>query len=91
MVLCKPVRKTKDSVEDDERREEYPLLRNFTVFSPDQVEGEAGERLRTASFSEPTGSLFQCDFETRRDPRTAESAAVRDAGCVRYGRRLRGV
>jgi antirestriction protein ArdC len=54
VVLCKLVQKGKHSVKDDERWDEYLLLRRFTVFSADQVEGEAAERLRAANFPEPT-------------------------------------
>jgi|GEM_PF-640862 len=53
LVFCKSVKKkSKGMDEDEEPKGEYLLLRNFTVFSLDQVEGEYADRLRTEVVSE---------------------------------------
>ena len=54
VVFCKPVKKTvvdKETGEKDESR--YFMLRSFTVFSADQVSGEAVEKLKTTTTPQP--------------------------------------
>ena len=54
VVFCKPVKKTvanKETGEKDESR--YFMLRSFTVFSADQVSGEAVEKLKAAPVVQP--------------------------------------
>lgn len=48
VVFCKPVHKGERGEGDDrdDKRASYLLLRSFTVFGVDQVEGEAADRLR---------------------------------------------
>ena len=54
VVLCKPVKKTVvDKVTGEEGESRYFILRSFTVFSADQVSGEAVEKLKATTTPQP--------------------------------------
>lgn len=46
IIYCRPVKKVEQEESGEERKSEYLLLRNYTVFCADQVEGAAAERLQ---------------------------------------------
>jgi antirestriction protein ArdC len=52
VVFCKQIQRTQETEEHDERAGEYLLLRNCTVFSLDQVEGEVADRFRAENIPE---------------------------------------
>jgi antirestriction protein ArdC len=78
VVFCKPVKKGERDEDDksDKQKGEYLLLRNFTVFSVDQVEGEAADRLRADHA--PQRAAF-ADY----DP--AEQAVAATGADIRHG------
>ena len=54
VVLCKPVKKTVvDKVTGEKGDSRYFILRSFTVFSADQVSGEAVEELKAVPILQP--------------------------------------
>jgi antirestriction protein ArdC len=78
VVFCKPVKRgQRDDDEGEERKGDYLLLRNFTVFNVDQVEGEAADRLR-AEHAAPQRAAF-ADY----DP--AERAVAATGADIRHG------
>ena len=60
VVFCKPVKKTVvDKVTGEEDESRYFILRSFTVFSADQVNGEAVEKLHAIPNTEPAnGNVY---------------------------------
>lgn len=57
VVLCKPVKKTVvDKATGEEGDSRYFILRSFTVFSADQVSGEAVEKLKAVPILQPDNS-----------------------------------
>jgi antirestriction protein ArdC len=77
VVFCKPVQKARDSDEDDGRAGEFLLLRNFTVFSLDQVEGEVADRFRAETLPERTEPS---DFAPAELAIAATGADIRHGG-----------
>ncbi len=85
VVFCKPVtKKPKDAEDGDEREGKYLVLRNFTVFSVDQVEGEAADRLRAEITRERTDFT---DFAPAERAIEAPGADIRHGGDRAYYRR----
>ena len=77
VIFLKPVcKKPKDSEEGDERGGQYLVLRNFTVFSLGQVEGEAADRLRAET---------TCDRTEFIDYAPAEHAIAATGADIRHG------
>ncbi|MBN9519462.1 DUF1738 domain-containing protein [bacterium] len=84
VVFCKPVtRKPKDAEDGDEREGKYLVLRNFTVFSVDQVEGEAADRLR----AEARDRVDFIDYLPAERAIAATGADIRHGGDRAYYRR----
>lgn len=54
IVLCKPVNKTEIDGSGEESQQTYSLLRTFTVFNADQIEGEGSERFLVGSDISPS-------------------------------------
>lgn len=79
IVFCKPVgRRTAGRATDGEegKRDEYLLLKHYTVFSADQVEGPAADRLRQDMVADGQGVA---DYEP------AERAVAAAGADIRYG------
>ncbi len=76
VVLCKAVERRPRDEEADERRGEYLLLRTFTVFNVDQVEGEAADRHR-AEHAPQRAALADYD--------PAERAVAATGADIRHG------
>lgn len=75
IVFYKPVTKVvTDDRTGDEKEESFPILKTYTVFNLDQVEGESLDHLRTG---EPTTSNEFVDFEPAEE-------LIRHAD-IRYG------
>lgn len=85
VVFCKQVtKKPKDAADGDEREGKYLVLRHFTVFSVDQVEGEAADRLR----AEARDREDFIDFAPAERAIAATGADIRHGGDRAYYRRL---
>jgi len=85
VVFCKPVtKKPKDAEDGDEREGTYLVLRNFTVFSVDQVEGEAADRLRAEA---ARGQKPFTDFAPAEHAIAATKADIRHGGERAFYRR----
>jgi antirestriction protein ArdC len=77
VIFCKPVNKRpKDAEVGDEREGQYLVLRNFTVFSVDQVEGEVADRLR---------AQIACHRTEFIDYAPAERAIAATGADIRHG------
>lgn len=77
IVFYKPVTKVvTDDRTGDEKEESFPILKTYTVFNLDQVEGESLDHLRT---DEPTTSNEFVDYEPAEE-------VIRQTGAdIRYG------
>ncbi|MBN9120769.1 MAG: DUF1738 domain-containing protein [Planctomycetes bacterium] len=85
VIFCKPIiKKPKDAEDGDEREGKYLVLRNFTVFSVDQVEGEAADRLRAETTLDRTEFI---DFAPAEHAIAATAADIRHGGEKAYYRR----
>ncbi|MBN9519361.1 DUF1738 domain-containing protein [bacterium] len=85
VIFCKPVaKKSKDAEDCDERGSQYLVLRNFTVFSVDQVEGEAADRLRAETARDRAEFI---DFAPAEHAIAATGADIRHGGEKAFYRR----
>ena len=86
VVFCKPIHKGERDEDDDrdDGRASYLLLRNFTVFGVDQVEGEAADRLRAAHA--PQGAALT-DYAPAERAVTATGADIRHGSDRAFYRR----
>jgi antirestriction protein ArdC len=78
IVLCKPVTKQITKADGDEDESRFVLLRYFTVFNADQVEGEFAKRLQVEGESS-NGQTFP-DFQPADDLIRAIGADIRHGG-----------
>ena len=77
IVFYKQFKKTK--VENGElKTETFPVLRTFTVFNIDQVDGNSVDHLRASTDSDSTP--LQADFEPAREAISATGADIRFGG-----------
>ena len=79
IVFYKKISKTVEDTETgEERRQEIPLLRTYTVFSADQVEGEAAERFKV---DEPdSADDSHPDFQPAEELIASTGADIRHGG-----------
>lgn len=85
VIFCKPVvKKPKEAEAGDEREGQYLVLRTFTVFSVDQVEGEAADRLRAETACDRTEFI---DFAPAEHAIAATGADIRHGGEKAFYRR----
>jgi antirestriction protein ArdC len=73
VILWKPINTTKKNAQGEEEKTTFPLMREFTVFHADQVEGEAIEKYRTHA---PTAATV-IDFEPAETVIQATKADIR--------------
>jgi antirestriction protein ArdC len=84
IVYCRPVKKAEQDEKGQEKTSEYLLLRSYTVFSADQVEGEEARRFQVANAIEQTPFV---DFAPAEDAVAATKADIRHGGEVAAYRR----
>lgn len=85
IIYCAPVKKEVGRSDDGEEREkEYLLLRNYTVFCADQVEGAAADRLQVDDLPASSGFI---DYEPAERAAAAVNADMRFGGDRAYYRR----
>jgi len=78
IVFYKPVTKVvTDDHTGDEKEESFPILKTYTVFNLDQVEGESLDHLRT---DEPTTSNGFVDYEPAEEVIRQTGADIRFGG-----------
>ena len=81
IVFYKQVKKTK--IENgEEKTEKFPILRTFTVFNVDQVDGESVDHLRAST--EPVPQDFHPDYASAREAIAATGADIRYGGDRAY-------
>ena len=86
IVFFQPVSKTVLNTETgDEDEEKFFVLKTFTVFSADQVEGEAAEELRAVAHDDQPDA--QPDFQPAEELISATGADIRFGGSRAYYRR----
>jgi antirestriction protein ArdC len=87
VVLWKPVTKTVlDDHTGEEEDERFFILRTFTVFAADQVEGEPAERFQGRKNDAPGDC--QPDFQPAEELISATGADIRHGGNIAYYHRL---
>jgi antirestriction protein ArdC len=85
VVLWKPFKKTVENDDGDQEEHAFMLMRTFTVFSADQVEGKVAERLQVKD--EPiTGNILP-DFGPAEELIAATKADIRFGGDHAFYRR----
>jgi antirestriction protein ArdC len=77
IIYCAPVKKVERAGDGQEREKEYLLLRQYTVFSADQVEGEAATQFQVDD--NPSSSAF-IDYEPAERAIAAVGADIRFGG-----------
>ena len=77
IVFYKQCRKTKIE-KGEEKTETFPVLRSFTVFNIDQVDGESVDHLRASTNQEPVSS--EPDYNAAREAIAATGAEFRYGG-----------
>ena len=78
IVFWKQITKTKANEKGEEKTESFPLLRYYTVFCLDQVEGDSVDHLRASS--ESKGSTLTADYQPARQVIDATGADIRYGG-----------
>lgn len=78
IVFWKPIQKTKTDANGKEKTDTFPLLRSYTVFCLDQVDGEAVDHLRCSNNSNV--SPLTADFQSAQEAITATAADIRFGG-----------
>lgn len=78
IVFWKQIKTKKADENGDEKTTSFPLLRYYTVFNLDQVEGEAVDRLRASQESQM--SSLTADFEPANQAIAATDADIRYGG-----------
>ncbi|KKL62873.1 hypothetical protein LCGC14_2180770 [marine sediment metagenome] len=78
IVFYRQVSKTVTDDNGQERDERFPLMRTFTVFNVEQVEGEFAEKYQVQD--EPTTGETSPDFEPADELIAATEAEIRHAG-----------
>ena len=81
IVFYKQVKKTK--IENgEEKKETFPVLRTYTVFNVDQVDGESVDHLRAST--DITSEPFHPDYAAAREAIAATGADIRYGGDRAY-------
>src|ERR1051325_3509058 len=84
VIFWKPIKTTKKNANGEEKETTFPLMREYTVFCADQVEGDGIEKYRT---HEPTTTSI-IDFDPAEKVIAATGADIRHvAGGHRRGER----
>lgn len=78
VVFWKPIQKTKKDASGKEKIDTFPLLRSYTVFNLDQVDGEAVDHLRCSATS--NASPLSADYEAAQKAINATGADIRFGG-----------
>ena len=78
IVFWKPIQKTKTDENGNEKTNTFPLMRSYTVFNLDQVDGEAVDHLRCANNSDE--SPLVADYEAAQRAVEATGADIRFGG-----------
>ena len=87
IVFYKQIKKTK--VENgEEKKESFPVLRTYTVFNVDQVDGTSVDHLRASA--NPTSEPFNPDYAAAKEAIAATGADFRFGGDRAYYVRPRG-
>lgn len=73
IIFWKPIKTTKKNAKGDEKESTFPLMREYTVFCADQVEGEAIEKFRTHAPS----TAIVIDFKPAEKVIAATGADIR--------------
>jgi antirestriction protein ArdC len=77
IILYRPFKKTVENDDGDQEEHEFMLMRTFTVFSADQVEGKAAEKFQVKD--EPANGNILPDYQP------AEELIVATGADIRYG------
>ena len=83
IVLWKQIERNKQTADGTEETERFPMLRYFTVFNLDQVEGSAVDHLR-ASAAATSDSPLGVDYEPAQRAIDATGAEIRYGGNRAY-------
>lgn len=83
IVFCKPVRKTETDDQGEESEDTFLVLRSFTVFSIDQVQGEHLDHLRIGHAKLDTHEVEE-RFEEAETVIAATKAEIRYGGNAAY-------
>ena len=86
IVFWKQITKTKTAETDPDKT--FPLLRYYTVFNVDQVEGEVVDRLRASN--ESPSSPLDADYQSAHEAIKATGADIRHGGDRAYYVRPQG-
>lgn len=78
IVFWKPIQKTKKDADGNEKTNTFPLLRYYTVFNLDQVEGEAVDHLRASTTTD--ASPLSVDYSKAQQAVAATGADIRFGG-----------
>jgi antirestriction protein ArdC len=84
IIYCAPVKKVERAVDGQEREKEYLLLRQYSVFSADQVEGEAATQFQVEDNPSPSAFI---DYEPAERAIAAVGADIRFGGDKAFYRR----
>lgn len=77
IVFYKQVKKTK--IENgEEKKETFPVLKTYTVFNVDQVDGESADHLRASQVAE--SSPIDADYRPAQEAIEATQADIRYGG-----------
>ncbi len=87
IVFYKQVKRTKGE-DGEEKVQTFPILRYYTVFNIEQVDGGSVDHLRASADSEP--SSLEPDFEPARTAIEATKAEIHFGGDKAFYVRLRG-
>jgi antirestriction protein ArdC len=79
IVFCKPCRRIKTNVAQEESEERFWLLRTYTVFNVDQVSGSSVDRFRVGQ-QENTSTDVEQRFQLADDAIEATGADIRFGG-----------
>ena len=82
IVLYRPFKKTVETDDGDHEEHEFMLMRTFTVFSADQVEGKVAERLQVKD--EPVTGIVLPDYGPAEELIVATGADIRSGGDRAY-------
>ena len=78
IILYRPFKKTIENNDGDEEEHEFMLMRTFTVFSVDQVEGKAAEKFQV--HDEPGNGIVLPDYAPAEELIAATQADIRHGG-----------
>ncbi len=82
IILYRPFKKTVETDDGDQEEHEFMLMRTFTVFSADQVEGKAAEKFQVKD--EPTTGVVLPDYGPAEELIVATGAMIMPGGDRAY-------